>query len=145
MNINENMIKQTNKKNLSDSDKGEIRKIKVVRRAGHDDSLSVSGRLRWEARVSGWAGLQRKTLLLPIQIKKPQKRTKKGGWVGGRPGTLASAGKGLLCPSLPRSLFKAVKLGNSALHHGSQQCYKPGLFPLGRCLLANTSPETVNG
>lgn len=81
MNINENMIKQT--KNLSDSDKGEIRKIKVVRRAGHDDSLSVSGRLRWEARVSGWAGLQRKTLLLPIQIKKPQKRTKKGGWAGG--------------------------------------------------------------
>lgn len=53
MNINENMIKQTNKKNLSDSDKGEIRKMKVVRRAGHDDSLSVSGRLRWEARVSG--------------------------------------------------------------------------------------------
>lgn len=36
-----------------------------------------------EARVSGRAGLQRKTLLLSIQIKKPQKRTKKGGWVGG--------------------------------------------------------------
>lgn len=70
MNINENMIKQTNK-NLPDSDRGEIRKIKVVRRAGDDDSRGGCHSL--EARV-GWA--TKEDLAPPHPKKKATEKNK---------------------------------------------------------------------
>lgn len=71
------MIKQTNK-NLSDSDRGEIRKIKVVRRAGDDDSQGGCHSL--EARVG--LGYKGRPCSSPSKEKSHRKEQRKvGGWL----------------------------------------------------------------